>query len=153
MLTSLFPRAHTRYASLPILGGVLEELCSWLKARGFPPYAIRRHLEAAPFLDGFLRRRHIRSLGESTATSLRACLPRQKRWRPQTAHALGRSLLAFLRERGELTSITPTRSEQLIQVYRGYLQRVRGLAPPTVSHQAAVTADFRRRSRPTSCAS
>jgi integrase/recombinase XerD len=144
MLTSLFPRAHARYASLSILGGVLDELCSWLHARGFPPHAIRRHLEAAPFLDAFLRRRHIRSLGACTAVGLRACLPRQKRWRPQTAYALGRSLLTFLQERGELTSITPTRSEQLIDAYRGYLQRVRGLAPRTARHHVTVTTDFLR---------
>jgi integrase/recombinase XerD len=144
MLTSLLPRAHARYASLPILGGVLQELCSWLQARGFPSHAIRRHVEAAPFLDAFLRRRRIRSLGACTAASLRACLPRQKRWRPQTAYALGRSLLAFLQERGALTSITPTGSAQLIDAYRRYLQRIRGLAPRTVSHHATVTADFLR---------
>jgi len=102
MLTSLFPRAHTRYSSLGVLGGVLEKLCSWLQARGYPPSAIRRHIEAAPFLDQFLRRRQIRSLGECTAARLRTSLPRQQRWRPQTAHALGRSLLAYLQERGEL---------------------------------------------------
>ncbi len=59
MLTSLFPHTHARYSSLPILGGVLEDLCVWLEARGYPPSAIGRRIEAAPFLDKCLRERQI----------------------------------------------------------------------------------------------
>ena len=44
MLRSLFPLAHERYSSLPILGGVLEKLCGWLHSRGYPPDAIRRRV-------------------------------------------------------------------------------------------------------------
>ena len=55
MLTSLFPHTHARYSSLPILGGVLEDLCVWLEARGYPPSALGRRIEAAPFLDKCLR--------------------------------------------------------------------------------------------------
>src|SRR5262249_1123336 len=144
MLTSLFPRGHARYASLPIVGDVLEQLCSWLHARGFPAHAIRRHLQAAPVLDAHLRRRHIRSLTACSASHLRTCLPRQKRWRSQTAYAFGRSMVACLQARGALASDTPTRSEQLVDAYRGYLQAVRGLAPRTVTHHAAVAAELLR---------
>jgi integrase/recombinase XerD len=144
MLTSLFPRAHGRYSSLKVLGGVLETLCSWLQARGFPPHAIRRHVEAAPFLDQCLRRRRICSLRECSGARLRASLPRQKRWRPQTAYALGRSVLAYLQERGELAVSPLSKSEQVIHAYRRHLERVRGLAPRTVSHHAAITAEFLR---------
>lgn len=59
MLTSLFPHTHTRYSSLPVLGDVLEDLCVWLEARGYPPSAICRRMEAAPFLDKRLRRQGI----------------------------------------------------------------------------------------------
>lgn len=33
MLASMFPGAHARYTSLPVLGGSLEGLCAWLDAR------------------------------------------------------------------------------------------------------------------------
>lgn len=144
MLTSLFPRAHARYASLPVLGRVLEELCVWLHARGFPLTAVRRHVQAAPYRDQYLRRRHLRSLRGCTAARLQACLPRQPRWRSETAYALGRSVLAFLQERGELTAVPPTRTEQLCEGYREYLRRVRGLARRTVQHHAAVAGDLLR---------
>ena len=82
MLMSLFPYTHARYSSLPILGGVLEDLCVWLEARGYPPSAIGRRIEAAPFLDKCLRERQIQSLSSCTAAQFRACLPQQKRWTP-----------------------------------------------------------------------
>jgi len=44
MLASLFPRAHARYTSLPVLGGSLEGLCVWLHARGYPRDAIGRRM-------------------------------------------------------------------------------------------------------------
>src|SRR5690348_8970653 len=100
MLTSLFPHTHTRYSSLPVLGDVLEGLCVWLEARGYPPSAIRRRMKAAPFLDECLRQRRIPSLSGCTTAQLLACLPRQKRWTPQIAYSLGRSLLKYLEEQG-----------------------------------------------------
>lgn len=35
MLTTLFPSTYARYTMLPALGMVLENLCSWLKSRGY----------------------------------------------------------------------------------------------------------------------
>ena len=79
MLTTLFPQSHTRYVSLPVLGGILEDLCAWLEARGYPPNAIGRRVKAAPFLDECLRRRQIQSLSGCSAAQLRNCFPREKR--------------------------------------------------------------------------
>jgi integrase/recombinase XerD len=144
MLTSFFPRTHTHYSSLPVLGGLLEPLCTWLQGRGFPPNAIRRRMVVAPFLDQFFRRRQIRSLRECTAARLRSCLPREDRWTPQIAYALGRSLIAYLKDRGELSS-TPLRpSEQLVASYRQYLGQVRGLSASSVCRHAALAGDFLR---------
>lgn len=144
MLTSLFPLAHARYSSLPVLGDVLEPLCAWLAARGFPPDALRRRVAAAPFLDQFLQRRQIHSVRACTAAELRACLPRERRWTPQLAYALGRSVLAYLAERGELVAAPPTASEELAEAYRTYLERVRGLAPSTARRHAALIGHFLR---------
>src|SRR5262249_52901111 len=124
MLNLLLPLAYRRYASLPVLGGVLENLCTWLQGKGFPLNAIRRRIVAARFLDECLRARGVLSLSGCTALQLKACLPREKRWTPQIAYSLGRSLLEYLQERGELTTVAPTPSEQIVEAYRDYLQRV-----------------------------
>ena len=100
MLTSLFPNTHTRYTSLPVLGVFLEDLCSWLEAHGYPPSAISRRMEAAPFLEKCLQEQQITLLSGCTEERLRACFPRQTRWTPQIAYSLGRSLLMYLQERG-----------------------------------------------------
>jgi integrase/recombinase XerD len=142
MLTSLFPHTHARYSLLPILGGVLEDLCVWLEARGYPPSAIGRRIEAAPFLDKCLRERQIQSLSSCTAAQFRACLPRQKRWTPQIAYALGQSLLKYLQEQGALVPTPPTPSERLIHTYREYLERVRGLAAATIGRHTQLAGDF-----------
>jgi site-specific recombinase XerD len=144
MLTSLFPNTHARYTSLPVLGAFLEDFCSWLEAHGYPPSAISRRIEAAPFLEKCLQRHQIELLSGCTVDRLRACFPRQKRWTPQIACALGRSLLMFLQEQGTLEATLPNASERLIRAYREHLDRVRGLAASTIARHAVVAGDFLR---------
>jgi integrase/recombinase XerD len=142
MLTSLFPRAHARYASLALLGPVLEPLCQWLHSKGYPQNAIRRRLTGAPLLERWLHRRHIRSLQQCTASQLNSCVSRPRRWTAHMAHALARSLAQYLTECGELARARPTPTAQLVDTYRTYLERVRGLAPATVTRCATIAADF-----------
>lgn len=142
MLTSLFPNTHNRYTSLPILGNVLGDLCLWLQTQGYPPSAIERRIEAAPLLDECLRQRQIQSLFGRTTKELRACLPREKRWTPQVACSLGRSLLKYLEERGGLTSERPTPSNRLINTYCEHLERVRGLAASTIVNHETYAGSF-----------
>jgi site-specific recombinase XerD len=144
MLTLLFPKTHTRYTSLPVLGAFLEDLCSWLEAHDYPPSAISRRMEGAPFLEKCLQRHQIELLSGCTVDRLRACFPRQKRWTPQVAYTLGRSLLMFLQERGILGATPPNASERLIRAYGEHLDRVRGLAASTVAQHAVVAGDFLR---------
>ncbi len=144
MLISLFPKTHTRYTSLPLIGGFLQDLCSWLEARGYPPNAISRRIQAAPFLDSCLRQQQIHSLSGCGADRLQACLPRQDRWTPQIAYALGRSLIEYLGERGTLVSPPPTASRRLIDEYCEHLDRVRGLAGATVARHGVLAGNFLR---------
>ena len=144
MLTSLFPNTHARYTSLPVLGAFLEDFCSWLEAHGYPPSAISRRIEAAPFLEKCLQRHQIELLSGCTVDRLRACFPRQKRWTPQIAYALGRSLLMYLQEHGMLETKQPNSSERLIRAYREHLDQVRGLAASTIARHAVVAGDFLR---------
>ena len=142
MLTSLFPRAHARYSSLPLLGPVLEALCQWLYSNDYPGNAIRRRITGAPLLERWLCRGHIRSLQDCTAAQLNSCVPRPRRWTGHMAHALARSLAQYLTERGKLACIPPSPTAQLIATYRAYLERVRGLAPATVNRCTTIAADF-----------
>lgn len=55
MLVELFPRAHARYASLPVLGRHLEGLLAWLRAEGHSQLAMRRRVRAACRLDEWVQ--------------------------------------------------------------------------------------------------
>ena len=128
MLEILFPRAHARYTSLPVLGGALEGLCVWLHARGYPRDAIQRRMGAAAALARALRRRKVRSLGELTAPVLRSFAPSPRSCSSPPQGALVRSLVQYLEERGALVTTSPTPTECLVTDYRQYLDRVRGLS-------------------------
>ena len=108
MLEVLFPRAHARYTSLPIVGGSLEGLCVWLHSRGYPRYAIQRRMRAAASLDRALRRRGVGSLHELTATMLRSYAPPPRWSGTPPLGALVRSLALYLKARGELMPTVPT---------------------------------------------
>ena len=123
MLSSMFPKAHVRYSSLPLLGGYLEGLCKWLVTQGYPPDAIRRRVKGARLLEQSLRNRHINSLNECTPEELRSCLPKPTRWTAQMAAALARSFEQYLQERGVLASTPTPPTGQLVAGYRKYLDK------------------------------
>lgn len=142
MLDSLFPRAHPRYTSLPILGGFLEGLCEWLHARGYPPGALRRRVGAAISLEDSLRRAGVRALGELTATVLLSYVPPPRASGSPPKGALVRSLVLYLEEQGELAQAPLTALERRVADYGRYLERVRGLAASTVAMHCATTREF-----------
>ncbi len=140
MLAKLFPRAHARYTSLPILGGSLEGLCVWLQARGYPRDAIQRRMGAAGALDRALSRRKVRSLGELTASELLSFAPPPRKAHTPAEGALVRSLAQYLGEQGELVPTPTTATERRVAAYRQYLERDRGLGAGTITmHAATVT--------------
>jgi site-specific recombinase XerD len=75
---------------------------------------------------------------------LLACLPREKRWTPQIAYALGRSLLRYLDQRGSLAVPTLNASARLLDAYREHLVRVRGFSTSTILRHAVVAGDLLR---------
>jgi integrase/recombinase XerD len=140
MLAWLLPRAHARYTSLPVLGGLLEGLCVWLHARGYPRDAIRRRMGAAASLERALRRRRVRCLGELTASALLSYAPPPRMFSAPPLGALVRSLTRYLEERCELAPTLPTVTERRVADYRRYLDRVRGLCAGTIKmHSATIT--------------
>ena len=144
MLATLFPRAHTRYSSLPVLGGALEGLCVWLHARGYPQDAIQRRMQAAASLARALRRSGVRSLGELTASALRSYAPQPRMSGSPPRGALVRSLAPYLEECSGLAQTPLTPSELRVADYRRYLERVRGLSASTIEMHGATITRFLR---------
>jgi len=144
VLTALFPRAHARYASLPLLGGVWDGLCIWLRRRGYPASAIRRRIQAGRLLEEWLCERGVRSLRQCTAAELRALAPAPVRWTDHLACALVRSLTDYLEERGELSPSSTTPTDERVAEYRRYLEGVRGLALSTLVREGRRVSDFLR---------
>jgi site-specific recombinase XerD len=142
MLKELYPRAHARYASLPILGGRLEGLCKWLRGCGYPAEAIRRRIDAAPMLERVLRRRGVRLLRDLSAADLRSFAPVPTRWTEHMACALVRSLVAYLGGRGELVTHPPTPHQDRVTAFEQHLKSVRGLAASTVVRHGALVSEF-----------
>ncbi len=144
MLEALFPLAHARYTSLPILGGLLEDFCLWLDARGYPRGAIGRRMTAAVLVARALRRRGVHSLCDLTASSLRSYAPAPRTFSAKSMGALVRSLAIYLAERGALAPTLATATERRVIDYRRYLERVRGLSVGTIKEHVATITEFLR---------
>jgi integrase/recombinase XerD len=144
MLSSLFPQAHRRFHALPIIGGVLDELCEWLAARGHPHKGLRRRVTAAPHLERRLRDAGVRDLSELTVSDLLSFAPSPSRWTLQITASLVRSLAKYLSERGRLKALPPKLTDQRVFEYERYLLDVRGLAPSTAERVAILVGEFLR---------
>ena len=131
MLHDLFPRYHSRYLSLPILGPSLEGFARFLFARGYPRRLVRLHLRATRQIDERLRHR-CRSIAEITYEQLRRCAPAPGRAGDNpSGSAVVRLLEAYFAEEGALPSKTSAEEQRLAE-YGRYLTQVRGLASSTL---------------------
>ena len=57
MLRSLFPRAHRRFLSLPLLGPVADGFDDWLAANGYSRVSRQNLIRMLPQVDAEVRRR------------------------------------------------------------------------------------------------
>ncbi len=141
MLVELFPRDHSRYALLPILGRHLEGFLVWLRKAGHSNLALRRRVRAARQFDELLCRKKVRDLGPLTSSDLLGNIPT----RPGKDAALAagiRSIVAYFEQQGTLASTPMTASQRLVADYEEWLQRNRGLAIRTVRHHTGTIREF-----------
>ena len=141
MLEELFPRFHRKYLSLPIFGVALERFAHWLFDRGYPRHLVRRHLRTTRKLDGILRYRGCRSLGEIAREPLRACSPANSQDDCNLASTVRRWEL-YLDERGFLRKPELTPSESLLAEYSAYLRKDRGVSCSTIKHHCSTVSQF-----------
>jgi hypothetical protein len=74
MLHSLFPQAHCRFFSLPLLGPVADGFDDWLAANGYTRVSRTNSIRMLPHVDAELRRRQVKEVANLTQPVLRACL-------------------------------------------------------------------------------
>jgi hypothetical protein len=75
MLNELFPRAHARVSSLPLLGSIVDRFTVWLQQQGYRRGSSRHYVRALSRLDVMIRLRGRSALPEVTREDLRACRP------------------------------------------------------------------------------
>lgn len=144
MLKSLFPNAHDRYSSLPLLGPVLDDFVTWMLGQGYRRSSLRVQFGTVVRIDRSLRRRGVLRLSDLSHAILRACwtaLHRGNHILGGTLHALQR----FLEIRGLLPPYAPTspsRTSGRLDAYLTHMKDVRGFSSSTVRNHLATAAEF-----------
>jgi integrase/recombinase XerD len=139
MLHSLFPKAHQKFLSMPLLGPITDGFDDWLAANGYTPGSREFAIRVLPHVDADLRRRRARDVASLTHTTLQACWRDLIKVFPTNAGTV-RALERYLRAVGmivaEGSGAVGTSALTLSQEYADHLREVRGFAASTVSsHQ------------------
>ena len=66
MLHSLFPRAHRRFLSLPLLGLVADGFDDWLTINGYTQVSRKNSIRTLPHVDAALRHRQVKEVADIT---------------------------------------------------------------------------------------
>ena len=136
MLHSLFPKAHRKYLSLPLLGPIIDGFDDWLATRGFTEGSRKFSIHMLPAVDTRLRRRRVDKVAMLSHQDLHACWKALIRTYPcgaGTVHTLERYLIASgLIAAGRHAPASPQTST-LSEEYTNHLREVRGFAASTVS--------------------
>ena len=141
MLATIYPRKHSHFSSLPLLGPHVEGFVVWLCDQGYPILPIRLRVRALPRVDERLRRRGVRQIQDVTSADLLRLRPRhssQDVYGSATVHSLAR----YFGAQGLLSPVQLTPREQLVSEYCAHLERVRGFAESTRTHHAATAGEW-----------
>lgn len=141
MLVEIFPRAHARFTSLPLLGRHVEDFAVWLRSQGYPLLPLRLRIRETPRLDARLRRRGVRRLEDLSVAQLLAFAPGDSQDDIGRA-AVVRSLARYLDARGVLARPVATPRDQMVAAYRASIGRVRGLADSTLTHHCSTASEL-----------
>ncbi len=146
MLEVLFPKAHTRYSSLPLLGSVLDDFATWLSEQGYKSSTLRVELRTVPRLDRSLRRRGAKHLADITPEMLDRCRAAARR-RDHMEGGIVRSLHRYLEAKAilELSASPPLSSSPTttqLAAYQAHLIDVRGLTYNTIRNHLMSVAAF-----------
>src|SRR6266853_2774701 len=147
MLRSLFPKAHRRFLSMPLLGPVADGFDDWLAANGYTRPGRKHSMYMLLHIDADLRRCQVKEVTVLTHPVLHDCWRTLIKTHPcgaGTARTLARylaanSLIADLRPATAVSS-----ASILIEEYTNYVREVRGFAASTVSFHRYTAQCFLR---------
>lgn len=146
MLRSLFPKAHEKYLSLPLLGPIADGFDDWLSNNGFTKGSRVLSIHLLPVVDANLRRRGVQKAAKLNHAVLEGCCQALKKkypFRAGTVHTLERYLIASAVMVDDQHR-RATRSSDLSEQYTAYLRDVRGFAASTISSHRRATQCFLR---------
>src|ERR1035438_390533 len=135
MLRSVFPRAHQKYFSLPLLGPITDGFDDWLSASGFTLGSRTLAIHLLPIADKQLRRRGVDEVAKLNHAVLDDCCKALKKRYPcraGTIHTLERYLVAN-RLIVDHRQAAATQPSTLSGEYADHLREVCGFAASTVS--------------------
>src|SRR5260370_16961556 len=73
MLRSLFPKAHHKFLSMPLLGSIADRFDDWLFSYGYTRWSRGFAIRMLPRIDADLRRRHVREVTSLTHEMFYRC--------------------------------------------------------------------------------
>jgi integrase/recombinase XerD len=146
MLQSLFPRAHHKFLSMPLLGPIADGFDDWLAANGYTPGSREFALRMLPHVSADLRQRRARDVASLTHATLHACWRGLIKIFPNNAGTV-RTLERYLTAAGLIAAGEPEEAPESIprvlsQEYADYLRAVRGFAASTLSHHRYASRCF-----------
>jgi hypothetical protein len=147
MLCSLFPKAHQKFLSMPLLGPIADGFDDWLSSLGYTHWSRGFAIRMLRRIDADLRQRHVREVTSLTHEIFNRCWRNLNRAFPDRAGTT-RSLEQYLivsgmiavgqRERPVAVSAASILSEQ----YGKFLREVSGFAAGTVPPSLCVEMLF-----------
>lgn len=144
MLKELFPRAHERFSSLPLLGPIVDHFTRWLHQYGYQCGTIRVYVKTIAHLDAMLRQQGRNELSEVTREDLRVCRPANSQ-KNCTFSGTIYVLEQYLDDHSLLSPLytnPPSRSDVLLSEYKHFLEDVRGLSRSTVISHLRTISNF-----------
>jgi integrase/recombinase XerD len=139
MLHTLFPKAHRKFLSLPLLGPITDGFDDWLAGKGYTQSSRKFCIRMLRHVDANLRCRRVDEVAELTHQVLHDCWKTFMKSYPchaGTVRALERYLAAsaLIADDGKATATIRSPASVLIEEYVGYLCEVRGFAASSISH-------------------
>jgi site-specific recombinase XerD len=145
MLRSLFPKAHQKFLSMPLMGPIADGFDDWLAASGFTLGSRRFSLHMLRIVDTNLCRRRVDNVSKLNHPVLHDCWKALMKTYPcgaGTVHTLERYLVTNgLITDNSKTGATPQRLP-LSEEYTDHLREVRGLAASTLSSHRRTAQSF-----------
>lgn len=144
MLNILFPKAHTRFSSLPLLGSIADRFTNWLQQQGYQQGTIRHYVRTLSRLDVLIQARGRSILTEVTREDLQACRPVNSQ-DDRTLCGTLNALEQYLDAQAFLPPPQPdplSRSGALLADYERFLEDVQGLSRSTITGHLRTISHF-----------